>query len=403
MLLAGCLFVSGTPITLGSSPSPSPTVAEPTLSVQECEDLLDSGARSAEELRLALEPSPSPTPSPSPDDSMEPSASASASPSPTDSTDASPGASPEPTPEPTPDPTAGTPPSPTPELSPEEPAPTGSATVAETPSQQAPASDPQPAGESEIATIPEESEQPESSSTETITSAFNVVPASTGRKGLASLVTADDSTIGNEVISLEDCVALGEAPVEAPTPPCTWFVSGLDQNVNLIPSEPRGSYVGDPLELTAAGGPIEIRAGAVTGPDEAECTWTSDESAAPTPGLMLSVNASHASFQALVPSADSIADESMSFSLSGAGQRLVLRVTPQDCSPGFSVNPSIAISEGALNHPLASIDGGATKATSRCTLTISYQTVVPGERVPTYPGAVYDFRGPTLTFTQSSS
>lgn len=398
-LLAACLFVSEAPFTLGSSPSPSPTVAEPTLSLQECEDLLDSGARSAEELRLALKPSPTPTPSPSPEDSMEPSASASASPSPTDSTDASPGE----IPEPTRNPTVGTAPSPSVESSPGKPAVTGSPTVTETPAQEAPGPDPQPAGESEIATIPEESEQPATSSAETITSAFTVVSASTGRKGLASLDAADDSTIGNEVISVEDCVDLGAARMEAHTPPCAWFVSGLDQNVNLIPRDPRQDYVGDPLALSAAGRPIEIRAGAVTGSDEAECTWDSDESAAPTPGLTLSVNASQASFQALVPSADNIADESMSFSLSGGQQRLELAVTNQDCSPGFSVTSSITITEGALNHLLASIDGGRTTPTSRCTLTIAYQTVVPGERVPSFAGAVYAFRGPTLTFAQNST
>lgn len=182
---------------------------------------------------------------------------------------------------------------------------------------------------------------------------------------------------------------------------CTWYVNGVDGDINLTPADEGSEYEGARYPLEGAVNDQEaLAAGWVAGENPTiatqssyDCSWYNSEQ-----GLSVSVQSSGDSF---VATAESGRDAGMDFSLEDEPIEVTYTENPGDaCSADWTLAEGMTI-EGSTDPVETARIGYAPdmSTTESCSWDTTYAVSIPGGKMPAYPGEDYQFVGPTLTTT----
>ena len=206
---------------------------------------------------------------------------------------------------------------------------------------------------------------------------------------------------------------------------CTWYVNGMDANVNLYPidgllktdviaEKVLTEYDGEALLLTGYALESEALVAGYTGdapvvsdrktddvlksPDPYDCSWYNAEQGFSS---NVSIGSGNQTFEATVNGA---ADDGMDFGLTSAaldGITITYSQEPEtNCDEAFLLEDGATIGDGVTSAEVLSVLYSATLGTTlTCQWDTKFQITMPAGKTPAFPGAEYSFTGPTLKTT----
>ena len=191
---------------------------------------------------------------------------------------------------------------------------------------------------------------------------------------------------------------------------CTWYVDDVPSTVSLANTDPSLKYEG--VDFDVSSNPAETVKVYVSGnlgdgsfASNTECTWYKTSE---IDGIQLDLSVSA---DAVVSSRGGTADNSLGFDLvdspynithtrgtceNKADPLTTAWETSDQTLYNTSINPSLAtLPQGDTSKVLAA----SASPSDRCELDLTYSLTVPGDNIPSVPGANYTFTLPTVTWT----